>query len=113
MSSFKDIINQSIKLEKTTQIKRDTTSYPPKPVYKTEIINLKGFMDTPNTTEELEYSKLGVVVTRVLFTETPTPRIESKDVIIYQGRRYDVVGEMEDQGGQGLYFRTPLRAQDA
>lgn len=75
--------------------------------FKSEQI-IKGFMDTPNSSEQLKFYQMDNSYDRNLYTPYSVP-ITKKTLFKYQGKTYEVVGEPEDQGGQQEINLTRLR----
>ncbi|KKI54735.1 SPP1 family predicted phage head-tail adaptor [Staphylococcus pasteuri] len=69
---------------------------------------IKGFMDTPTSSEQLKYHQMSQDYDRNLYTPYNIP-ITTKTLFKYQGKTYEVVGEPVDQGGQNEINLTRLR----
>lgn len=69
---------------------------------------IKGFMDTPTSSEQLKYHQMSQDYDRNLYTPYNIP-ITTKTLFKYQGKTYEVVGESVDQGGQNEINLTRLR----
>lgn len=69
---------------------------------------IKGFMDTPTSSEQLKYYQMDNQYDRNLYTPYNIP-ITTKTLFKYQGKTYEVVGEPVDQGGQNEINLTRLR----
>lgn len=69
---------------------------------------IKGFMDTPTSSEQLKYYQMSQDYDRNLYTTYNIP-ITTKTLFKYQGKTYEVVGEPVDQGGQNEINLTRLR----
>lgn len=69
---------------------------------------IKGFMDTPTSSEQLKYYQMSQDYDRNLYTPYNIP-ITTKTLFKYQGKTYEVVGEPVDQGGQNEINLTRLR----
>lgn len=75
--------------------------------FKSEKI-IRGFMDTPTSSEQLKFYQMDNNYDRNLYTPYSVP-ITKKTLFKYQGKTYEVVGEPEDQGGQQEINLTRLR----
>lgn len=75
--------------------------------FKSEQV-IRGFMDTPNSSEQLKFYQMDNSYDRNLYTPYSVP-ITKKTLFKYQGKTYEVVGEPEDQGGQQEINLTRLR----
>ena len=86
----------------------DDSSYPPKEVVNTSTHDLKAFMDTPSTSQQANYHSLDIRLDRVLYVPYGAD-ITRLDVFIYDGERYEFVGDLQDQGGQHEIVSAPVR----
>lgn len=60
---------------------------------------IKGFMDTPTTSESLKFHQMSQEYDRNLYVPYQLP-ISKNTLFKYEGRIYGIVGEPVDQGGQ-------------
>ena len=60
---------------------------------------IKGFMDTPTTSEQLKYHQMSSEYDRNLYVPYDLP-INNNDYFKYEGKIFGIVGEPVDQGGQ-------------
>lgn len=60
---------------------------------------IKGFMDTPTTSEQLKYHQMSQEYDRNLYVPYDLP-ISNSNLFEYEGRIFGIVGEPVDQGGQ-------------
>lgn len=97
----------NITVERTERIVDDTV-YPPKEVVNTSTHDLKAFMDTPSTSQQANYHSLDIRLDRVLYVPYGAD-ITRLDVFIYDGERYEFVGDLQDQGGQHEIVSAPVR----
>ena len=86
----------------------DHTAYPPKEVTKVSTETMKGFMDTPTTSQLADFKAIGVELSRILFVPYKAD-IKRTDIIIFDGVKYKLNGDLEDQGGQHEVYRVPLK----
>ncbi len=89
-----------------TVTKSDT--YPFKETVSETVTDVKGFMDTPSTSERLNYHNMQKNLTRALYVPYSV-KLERTDVIMYDGKEYEIIGDVEDQGGQHEVNRIPLK----
>ncbi|MCJ1667855.1 phage head closure protein [Staphylococcus sp. NRL 19/737] len=89
--------------------KREVVGVYPKQIecFKSEQ-TIKGFMDTPTSSEQLKYYQMDNQYDRNLYTPYSVP-ITNKTLFKYQGKTYEVIGEPVDQGGQNEINLTRLR----
>ncbi|AAX91684.1 TPA: phage head closure protein [Staphylococcus aureus] len=71
---------------------------------------IKGFMDTPTSSETLKFHQMSKDFDRNLYTPYHIP-ITNKTLFNYEGKTYEVVGEPVDQGGQHEINLTRLRVR--
>ncbi len=102
MSEFPHEI--SIITRKTIQ----SGSYPFKEEVVETVIMVNGFMDTPSTSERLTFHNMQKQLTRALYVPY---RVKPKhtDIIMHDGKEYEIIGDVEDQGGQHEVNRIPLK----
>lgn len=95
-----------ITIERVTTL-NDTSTYPPKQIQDKTITNTNAFLDTPSTSQKAEFKTLGVELSRMLYVPYNVD-IKRSDVIVFEGVRYKLNGDLEDQGGQHEVNRVPL-----
>ena len=86
----------------------DDSSYPPKEVVNTTTHTLTAFMDTPNSSQRINYHNLDIRLDRVLYLPFSSD-IQRSDVFIYDEETYEFVGDLQDQGGQHIVWNAPVR----
>ena len=86
----------------------DDSSYPPKEVVNTTTHTLNAFMDTPNSSQQINYHNLDIRLDRVLYLPFGGD-IQRTDVFIYDNEKYEFVGDLQDQGGQHIVWNAPVR----
>ncbi|WP_053015749.1 phage head closure protein, partial [Staphylococcus aureus] len=60
---------------------------------------IKGFMDTPTTSEQLKFHQMSQEYDRNLYVPYDLP-IAKNNLFEYEGRIFSIVGDSVDQGGQ-------------
>ena len=85
----------------------DNKVYPPKEVVATEVKLIKAFMDTPTTSQKVEYHSLGQSLSRMMYAPFNVD-IARDSTIEFDGVKYKIIGDAEDQGGQHEVNRYPL-----
>lgn len=95
-----------ITIERVTTL-NDTSTYPPKQIQDKTTKNATAFLDTPSTSQKAEFKALGVELSRMLYVPYNVD-IKRSDVIVFEGVRYKLNGDLEDQGGQHEINRVPL-----
>lgn len=90
----------------------DYSTHPPVSTKTVELKSLMAHMDTPRSSSQLEYHKLGVTVDLFMFLPYEI-EVKKSDIIIYEGREYVPSGALEDQGGRHLVNRMPLKLRGA
>lgn len=70
---------------------------------------INGFMDTPTTSERLQYHQMSDSVDRNLYTSYKLPINNNKTILKYEGKLYECNGETVDQGGQHEINQTKLK----
>lgn len=92
-----------------TRVVTETGSYPNyEEVVQETVVPVKGFMDTPSTSERLVYHNMDKQLTRALYVPySVTPK--HTDIIMYDAKEYEIVGDVEDQGGQHEVNRIPVK----
>ena len=86
-----------------------SNSYDNGKVYDWQTIStIHGFVDTPSTSEQLKYHQMDVQVDRALYTPYNV-NLERINRIKYEGIVYEIIGDLQDQGGLHEYYRTMLR----
>lgn len=103
---FIDEFPHAITIERVTTL-NDTSTYPPKQIQDKTITNTNAFLDTPSTSQKAEFKALGVELSRMLYVPYNV-EIKRSDVIVFEGVRYKLNGDLEDQGGQHEINRVPL-----
>lgn len=92
-----------------TRVVTETGSYPNyEEVVQETVVPVKGFMDTPSTSERLVYHNMEVSLDRVLYLPFHI-ELKHTDVIFHDGIEYELKGKPQDQGGQNLINSIPLR----
>lgn len=86
----------------------DNTVYPPQEIVETSTHTLQGFMDTPNTSQQLNYHNMQITLNRILFLPYGSD-ITRSDVFFYDGVKYEFSGDLQDQGGQHEVLNAPVR----
>lgn len=86
----------------------DYSTHPPKVLRTEETKSLKAFMDGENTNDVVQYHQRNIEVTRFMFLPYGIA-IGPEDVISFDGVKYRPSGALEDQGGQHLINRLPLK----
>lgn len=86
-----------------------SNSYDDGKVYDWKTIStIHGFVDTPSTSEQLKYHQMDVQVDSALYTPYNV-NLERINRIKYEGIVYEIIGDLQDQGGLHEYYRTMLR----
>lgn len=67
------------------------------------------FVDTPSSNEVRQASKLDFNFDRYVYVNNNNGIDVHSDLIEYQDDKYKIVGELEDQGGQGLIWRFAIK----
>lgn len=70
---------------------------------------INGFMDTPTTSERLQYHQMSDSFDRNLYTSYKLPINNNKTILKYEGKLYECNGETVDQGGQHEINQTKLK----
>lgn len=86
----------------------DDSVYPPKEVSDESQRIILGFMDTPNSSQQINYHNLDIRLDRVLYVPFGSD-IQRSDVFIYDNEKYEFVGDLQDQGGQHIVWNAPVR----
>ncbi|HDF3388880.1 TPA: phage head closure protein, partial [Staphylococcus aureus] len=60
---------------------------------------IKGFMDTPTTSEQLKFHQMSQEYDRNLYVPYDLP-ISKNNLFEYEGRIFSIIGDSVDQGGQ-------------
>lgn len=85
----------------------DKNSYPWKEtVIESEHV-IQGFMDTPTSSQQLNYHNMQITLDRVLYVPF-TADINRSDVFFYGDVKYKFKGDLQDQGGQNEVFSAPV-----
>ncbi|MGK0577489.1 hypothetical protein [Macrococcus capreoli] len=87
---------------------KDFSQHPPLTTRTETLKSLMVHMDTPRSSAQLDYHKLGVTVDLFMFLPYGID-VKKTDVIIYEGTEYVPTGTLEDQGGRHLVNRLPLK----
>lgn len=69
---------------------------------------LKAFMDTPSSSQQINYHNLNIRLDRVLYLPFGSD-IQRSDVFVYDNETYEFVGDLQDQGGQHIVWNAPVR----
>ena len=88
----------------------DDSSYPPKEVVNTTTHKLNAFMDTPNSSQQINYHNLDIRLDRVLYVPFGSD-IQKSDSLYFRGTKYEIVGDIQNQGGQDLVVSIPVRRE--
>lgn len=104
---FLEEFPHTIEVERKTVVV-DHDSYPPKEVVNVSSETMKAFMDTPSTSQLVDFKAIGVELSRMLFVPYGAD-IKRTDIIIYDDVKYKLNGDLEDQGGQHEVYRVPLK----
>ena len=72
------------------------------------LLPLNAFMDTPNSSQQINYHNLDIRLDRVLYVPFNSD-IQRSDVFIYDNEKYEFVGDLQDQGGQHIVWNAPVR----
>lgn len=94
-------------IERTERIIDDTV-YPPKETVTTDRHKVQGFLDTPSSSEQINYHNLDIRLDRVLYVPFGTD-ITRSDEFYYGDEKYKFVGDLQDQGGQNEVLSAPVR----
>lgn len=70
---------------------------------------IQGFMDTPTSSEQLQFHQMSDSFDRNLYTTYDIPINHNKTIFKYEGKLYECVGESIDQGGQHEINLTKLK----
>lgn len=84
-------------------------SYPYTEEVQETVVPVKGFMDTPSTSQSLQFHQMKLTLSRVLYAPYEV-QLKRTDVIMYDGKEFEIIGDAEDQGGQHEVNRIPLKA---
>lgn len=91
-----------------TRVVTKSETYPFKETVTETVVPVKGFMDTPSTSERLTFHNMEKQLTRALYVPySVSPK--RTDVIMHDGKEYEIIGDVEDQGGQHEVNRIPLK----
>ncbi len=104
---FDSFYIHDVQIERTTKTV-DTTKYPPVTTTNVSLMSLQAFMDTPATSEAVQYHQRNIKLTRFLYYAYGAADIRKMDIILFEGNRYEVTGTPENQGGQNEVMRLPL-----
>lgn len=85
----------------------DKTSYPWKETVIESKQTIQGFMDTPTSSQQINYHSLNITLDRVLFVPFGT-NIKRSDVFFYGDVKYKFKGDLQDQGGQNEVLSAPV-----
>ena len=92
-----------------TRVVTETGSYPNyEEVVQETVVPVKGFMDTPSTSERLVYHNMDKQLTRALYVPYSVKPAHG-DIIMYDTKEYEIAGDVEDQGGQHEVNRIPVK----
>lgn len=94
-------------IERTERIIDDIV-YPPKETVTTDRHDIQGFMDTPSSSEQINYHNLNIALDRVLYIPYGSD-IKRSDVFFYDDVKYEFAGDLQDQGGQNEVLSAPVR----
>lgn len=72
------------------------------------ITKINGFMDTPNTSEQLKFYQMEISFDRNLYTPYHIP-INQESIFKFEDKLYEVIGEPSDQGGMHEVNLTRLK----
>ncbi|WP_020006213.1 hypothetical protein [Salinicoccus albus] len=92
---------------KRTETVIDNTVYPPKETTTTTEHTQDGFLDTPNTSEQVKYHNMEVSLSRVLYVPFGAD-IKHTETFEHKGVKYKFTGDLLDQGGQGEVLSAPV-----
>ncbi|MCD8872335.1 phage head-tail adapter protein [Staphylococcus gallinarum] len=76
--------------------------------YESEKI-INGFMDTPTSSERLQFHQMSNDFDRNLYTPYDLPINPNKTIFKYEGKLYECNGDSVDQGGQHEINLTKLK----
>ena len=68
---------------------------------------IQGFMDTPTSSQQINYHNLNITLDRVLYIPFGTD-ITRSDVFFYGDVKYKFKGDLQDQGGQNEVLSAPV-----
>lgn len=66
------------------------------------------FLDTPNSSQQINYHNLNIRLDRVLYVPFGADILRT-DVFVYDNETYECVGDLQDQGGQHIVWNAPVR----
>lgn len=85
----------------------DKSVYPWKEVTTESEHMIQGFMDTPTSSQQINYHNLNITLDRVLYIPFGTDLARS-DVLFYGDVKYKFKGDLQDQGGQNEVLSAPV-----
>ena len=85
----------------------DKTVYPWKETIKESEHTIQGFMDTPTSSQQINYHNLNITLDRVLYIPFGAD-ITRSDVFFYGDVKYKFKGDLQDQGGQNEVLSAPV-----
>ena len=85
----------------------DKTVYPWKENVTESEHTIQGFMDTPTSSQQINYHNLNITLDRVLYIPFGTD-ITRSDVFFYGDVKYKFKGDLQDQGGQNEVLSAPV-----
>ena len=85
----------------------DKSVYPWKEVTTESEHMIQGFMDTPTSSQQINYHNLNITLDRVLYIPFGTD-ITRSDVFFYGDVKYKFKGDLQDQGGQNEVLSAPV-----
>ncbi|WP_372908371.1 phage head-tail adapter protein [Salinicoccus roseus] len=91
-----------------TRVITKSETYPFKETLQETVVPVKGFMDTPSTSERLTYHNMDKQLTRALYVPHSV-QPKRTEIIMHDGKEYEIIGDVEDQGGQREVNRIPLK----